>query len=303
MTIVFFGTPSLAAELADTLSPEITIKACVTGQPKPQGRKHILTPSPVHTWAESQNIPVLHPASLTDQDFLNHLTSISCQAWLVFAYGKIMPQWFLDLFPTKVLNIHPSLLPLYRGPSPLQAPLLHGDEYTGVSLMLMDHYMDHGPLLAQEKIPLTPETTFSHLERHVLSTSQDLVKTPLPAYLEGNITPTPQDDDQATYTSLISKQDGEIDWNHSAYDIWNQYRAYCQWPQVYTWHQQTKITLKLSHYHTESLLSPGEWSQNQMLMIGTQHGEIEVSHIKPAGKSWLSPHQFGQIFGTTGTFG
>ena len=303
MNIVFFGTPQIAAQLAQSLTPDINIQACVTGAPKPQGRKQILTPSPVHTWATSQNIPVLYPSSLKNQNFLDQLTSISCEAWLVFAYGKIMPEWFLDLFSKKVINIHPSLLPLYRGPSPLQAPLLNGDTYTGVSLMLMDKYMDHGHLLAQEEIPLNQQTTLPQLEHQVLAISQTLTKKTLPLYLEGKITPIPQKDDQATYTSLITKQDGEINWLHSAYDIWNQYRAYCQWPEIYTWHKNTKITLELTAYHTESLLSPGEWSQlSQTLLVGTSYGEVEVSHIKPSGKPWLTPHQFAQIFDSKGRF-
>jgi methionyl-tRNA formyltransferase len=162
---------------------------------------------------------------------------------VVVAYGQILRQAVLDIPPRGVINVHASLLPKYRGASPIAAAILAGDEETGVSIMLMDAGMDTGPVLAQRREPISPEDTTGSLSERLAVIGANLLSETLPRWLAGEIDPQPQDGSQATVTRLIRKEDGAIDWTLPANDIWRRVRAYNPWPGAHTALDGEQITI------------------------------------------------------------
>lgn len=302
MKLVFFGTPQFAADIMSGLQAHgVEISAVVTAPDAKVGRKQLLTPSPVKQLALACEIPVFTPERVKDPEFTQELQQIESDAWLVVAYGKILPQSFLDLMPEKVINIHPSRLPQYRGPAPMQAALRNGDSTTATTLMVMDRKMDHGPIIAQREVDLSGDETYPELADRMVGECVELVIESLPKYLSGERVATEQDHNQATYVSLLTKQDGHIDWNDSAKTLYNQYRAYTPWPGTYGFIQGKKVNIEYSGISDQSL-ALGTWQGQETLMIGSKTQSLQISRIKPEGKPWLTPEQFIQIYGSTGQF-
>jgi len=300
INLILWGTPYLSVEIAKSLLQWVHIKAIITTPDTTQGRKKILTPSPLKNFAQEHNIPNFSPDKLNTPETIKLLQGLKADIWLVIAYGKIIPQSILDIMPNKVLNIHPSYLPQYRGPSPIQESLLNGDTITAVSLMQLDNLMDHGPIIAQQEIQILPTDTYIELEQKIIQTSNNLLVEYLPQFLVGTIIPQPQDDSKASIVSMVQKQDGQINWQeHTAQNIINLYRAYINWPQVYTKlntgkkviFEQIELEIVKSNYQ----LQAGYWqldAQNNQLIIGTQAGNIAVTKLKIEGKNSIDAKSF-----------
>jgi methionyl-tRNA formyltransferase len=298
-SIVIWGTPYLSVAISESLLSWTNIKAIVTTPDTPQGRKKILTPSPLKIFAQEHNIPVLNPDKLNTPETTKLLQELKTDIWLVIAYGKIIPKSILDIMPNKVLNIHPSRLPKYRGPSPIQASLKNGDTTTAVSLMQLDHLMDHGPIIAQQEIDIHTTDTYIELEQKIIEISSNILVKTIPQFIAGEIIPKPQDDSQASIVSMVTKQDGQINWQiHTAQNIINLYRAYINWPQVYTQLNTDKKVIfeKIKLEVNNSIkLKTGYWqlnSQNNQLIIGTIEGNIIVSQLKIEGKNSIDAKSF-----------
>lgn len=299
VNIVLWGTPYLSVAIAQSLLKSTNIQAIITTPDTLQGRKKMLTPSPLKTFAQEHNIPVFNPDKLNTPETAKLLQSLKSDIWLVIAYGKIIPQSILDIMPNKVLNIHPSRLPQYRGPSPIQASLLNDDTTTAVSLMQLDHLMDHGPIIAQQKIQILPTDTYIELEQKIIQTSRNILAKTIPQFVAGDIIPKPQDDSQASIVSIVTKQDGQINWQkHTAKNIINLYRAYINWPQVYTQLDTDKKVIfeKIKLEVNNNLkLKTGYWqldAQNNQLIIGTKAGNIAVTKLKIEGKNSIDAKSF-----------
>jgi methionyl-tRNA formyltransferase len=306
--IVIWGTPSLAVEIAKSMLTWTEITAIITTPDTPQGRKKLLTPSPLKEFANTHNLPVFSPNKLNTSETIELLSELKSDIWLVIAYGKIIPQTVLDIMPNKVLNIHPSLLPQYRGPSPIQASLRNGDTKTGVSLMQIDHLMDHGPIIAQQEISIIPTDTYIELEQKIIQSSANILQKYLPQFLAGQITAQPQDETQASLVSMIAKQDGQINWDkYTAKDIINLYRAYILWPQVHTYLNNGKKVIfeqmELQVNTSNSInLKPGYWnldSQNNRLIIGTIKGNLIINKLKIEGKNSINAKSFANGYTKT----
>lgn len=251
MRIGFFGTPSLSASVLQDLiaAPSIEIVFVVTNPDKPIGRSDQLQPSPVKILWESHNIPVFTPIRVRNNpDFLEQLRTYQCDYFVVVAYGKIVPKELLDI-PTKMcINIHGSILPSYRGASPIQAALLYGDEETGVTIMEMSEWMDEGDILKVRTIKIDPtETSESLFAKFALVSWPILIQT-LWELETGGITPLPQDASLATYCKKIEKEDGLIDWSKTALDIYHQWQAYTPWPGIYTVYDGKRLLLEMVSY-------------------------------------------------------
>lgn len=298
-SIVIWGTPYISVAISESLLTWTDIKAIITTPDTLQGRKKMLTPSPFKTFAQEHNIPVFNPDKLNTPETAKLLQELKTDIWLVIAYGKIIPQSILDIMPNKVLNIHPSRLPQYRGPSPIQASLKNGDATTSVSLMQLDHLMDHGPIITQQDINISTNDTYIDLEQKIIQTSRNILAKTIPQFIAGDIIPKPQDDSQASIVSIVTKQDGQINWQiHTAQNIINLYRAYINWPQVYTQLDTDKKVIfeKIKLEVNNSIkLKTGYWqldSQNNQLIIGTIEGNIIVSHLKIEGKNSIDAKSF-----------
>lgn len=193
--------------------PYLKIVSVITRPPRPAGRKQILTPTPIGQFAKSNNLPLLTPNKLetkTNQTIKNQKPALAILA----AYGKILPQEFIDIFPRGIINIHPSLLPQFRGPTPVAQAILEGCKITGVSLFLIDNKIDHGPIIAQKKLIIRPSENQQSLTKRLFVLGAQLLEKELPEYLEGKIIPKPQNHKKATFTKLFSRQDGQIKFSH-----------------------------------------------------------------------------------------
>jgi len=304
MKILFFGTPEFAKLILEKLyiNPKFEIVGTVSAPDSLVGRKKILTPSPVKEFSVKNNIPVFTPNKIRNPDFIKEILALKADIWLVIGYGKILPQSFLDLMPDKILNIHPSLLPKYRGPAPIQAALVNGDSETGVTLMKIDKYMDHGDIIAQESFILPKFDTYLDLEPKMVDLSYKLLDEYLEDYLVGKITPKPQNHDLASIIHFIQKSDGLINWDNSADQIYNQYRAFIHWPQTFSYLNNKKITIEFESVVDQKILS-GKWEYlENKLLVGTGNQALLVKRLKPESKNWLTPKEFINGYGIMGKF-
>ena len=254
--IGFFGTPSLAASvLMDILDHSSFEVVCVVTNPdKPVGREQILTPTPVKIIAIEHDIPVFTPTKIRDNtEFLDTLRAFECDYFIVVAYGRILPKALLEIPKKMCINIHGSILPKYRGASPIQSALLHGETETGVTIMQMSEGMDEGDILKIRTIAIDPtETSASLFEKFATLSGTTLIQTLLELE-HGGITPLVQDIEKATYCTKIEKEDGKINWQKTAKEIYQQWQAYTPWPGIYTEYEGKKLSLASIEYANTSL--------------------------------------------------
>jgi methionyl-tRNA formyltransferase len=211
---------------------------------------------------------------------------------VLVAYGQIVPQEIIDVFPRGIVNIHPSLLPKHRGSIPIEGVILNGEHITGVSLMALSAKMDAGPIYAQEKVVLIGNETKAQLARKFSKIGQDLLLDNLPAILDGTLEPRPQNDTEATYDKQITKQDGIIDWHKPALQLEREVRAYEGWPRSRTKLGGKDIVITKAHI-AEGSGTPGEiWRQNKTLGIFTSEGVLVVDSLIPSGKKEMTAESF-----------
>jgi methionyl-tRNA formyltransferase len=210
------------------------ISVVVTQPDRPAGRHRTPKPPPVKLAAEELGLRVLQPESLRHPRTVAALRALAPEVIVVVAYGQILRPKVLAIASRGVLNVHPSLLPRWRGASPIPAAILAGDERTGVTIMLMDAGMDSGPILSQKALPIAYDDTAASLSARLSEAGGDLLADTFPRWLSGEIEPSPQDGSQATTCPLLRKEDGAIHWRMSAPDIWRRVRAYNPWPGAYT---------------------------------------------------------------------
>ncbi|MDA1334684.1 MAG: methionyl-tRNA formyltransferase [bacterium] len=214
--------------------------------------------------------------------------------FVIASYGKILPEKFLSLPEHGTLNVHPSLLPKYRGPSPIQGALLAGETETGVTIMLTDDKMDHGPILAQEKYTINSSENYPILRDSLAELGAKLLISVLERLINGNVRKTEQDHEQATFTKLIKKVDGRIDWNADADTIVNLIRAYNPWPAGLTTFAGKNIKL-LSARISSTTLPAGELKlDGEELIVGCGSNSIVVEEIQPESKRPMSGEAFAR---------
>lgn len=260
--IIFFGTPNLAAIILEMLVSQYPNLLVVTQPDKPVGRNQVLTPSPVKVLAQKHRLPV---HDYTDsQKITNLLKKHRPCLTIVAVFGKILPPEILKIPKLKTLGVHPSLLPQYRGATPVQTAILNGGQETGVTIFLVDEEMDHGPILAQRKAPISPSDTAPVLKKRLAKLGGQLLIKTIPDWFEGKIKPQPQNHHQATCTHLLTKKDGFVEWKKlilatqnktgspkQAKKIDRTIRAYTPWPGVWTKIKPKDKKLKVLKAHLE----------------------------------------------------
>ena len=284
---ILIGTPEFAEKIFrkfyDVLKDRLEIIAVVTTQDKPVGRKQILTPSPVKKWAQQNNLSVLQPEKIKSPEWTNKIKELAPDLIILTAYGQIVPEAILEMPKYGALNIHPSLLPKYRGASPIQATILNGDKETGVTIILMDEEMDHGNIISNSKFLISNKITYKELGEKLAKTGADLLKKTLPNWINGKIKAWPQDHSQATFCKIIKKEDGKIDWNKSAEEIEKQIRAYSVWPTTYT--QNLKILeADLENKKTDKIIGEVFLDENKNLCVQTGDGILILKQVQLEGK-------------------
>lgn len=243
MKIVFFGTPKETIPVLESLIKNFDVAAVITAPDQKSGRKQLLTPPPVKVFAQKNNITVIQPEN--NNSLKSSLINLQSDLYVVAAYGKLIPNDVLELPKYGAINIHPSLLPKYRGPTPIQTALLNGDQTSGVSFIKMDEQLDHGPILQQIPFTLEKTDTFDWLMQSMFAQAAQILPQVVDEYISRKIKPKPQDDNEATYTKRITKQDGYIDLSEletlKPLEIENwrlkiarKIRAYYPWPTVWT---------------------------------------------------------------------
>lgn len=238
MKVVFFGTPEFVVPVIEILHQNFELVAVVTNPDKPTGRHQRLTPSPVNQAASKmKDVQILTPEKL-DIEFTHTLLTFNPDLFIVAAYGKIIPDEVINLPKHGSLNIHPSLLPKYRGASPIQAAILAGETDTGVTIIKMDHSMDHGPIITQTEYQILPEDTFETLSKILFQESAKLLINNLEKYIKGELGLTPQDDNKATYTwktnETKEKAYFDIENPPSSEVLDRMARAFYPWPNAWT---------------------------------------------------------------------
>ena len=233
----YFGSSRLSVIVLDELnSLGYVPSVIVTTIDKPVGRKQILTPNEVKVWGTNHNILVLDPAKLNDE-FINNFKGL-CQkdqieVYLVASYSKIIPKALVNLPQKGILNIHPSLLPKYRGPSPLGSAILNDDKETGVCLMKIDEEMDHGPIVSCEKVHIDEWPVYEDYEEMMAKIGANLFAQNIEKYMRSEINLVEQNHSEASYTKKFTKDDGKIDLSATPRQNWLKYCAFHQWPQIY----------------------------------------------------------------------
>jgi len=265
MKWVFFGTPDLAVTVLKELSKAGLKPDLIVSAPNaPVGRRHLLTPPPVAVYAKENQIPLFQPVTLKNPDQLTTLTKTAWDLFVVFAYGKIIPAWLLELPKHKTINLHPSLLPKLRGASPIRSAILENEFPTGVTIMLMDAEVDHGPILAQEVFPLAPADwppTGPRLEHEMSILGGRLLAKIIPLYLAGAITPLEQDHTKATFCQKINKDRAELNLNphklpsgEEARMMFRKIQAFAGWPEAFFIHDGKRIKIRAAHLDSQNNL-------------------------------------------------
>jgi methionyl-tRNA formyltransferase len=229
------GTPGFAVpSLEHLILNQYQIEVVYTQPDRTAGRGRVKVSSAVKKAAMGWGLPVLQPANFKDTETVAQLAGFKPDVIVVAAFGQKLPQLVLDIPAHQCINVHPSLLPRHRGASPVAAAILAGDEFTGVSIMLMEAGLDTGPVLAQAKVPISAHDSTGSLTAKLSLIAAQLLLEVLPRWVGGEINPRPQDEAGVTYSGEFSKNDGEIDWQLPAVDIWRRVRAFQPWPGCYT---------------------------------------------------------------------
>ena len=242
--IVFMGTPQFAVTILESLLQSAYEVLAVYTQPdKPAGRGRPVVLPPVKRLALERQIQVIQPKTFKSREVVEQLASFQPELIIVAAFGAILPPEVLSLPKFACLNVHPSLLPRHRGPSPVANTLLGGDELAGVTIMLMDAGLDTGPILTQEKVGISFVDSTGSLSSKLAEAGARLLLETLPKWLGGELRQQAQDETQATYSKLITSKDTEIDWHLSALELWRRVRAYNPWPSCYSWCQGERLKI------------------------------------------------------------
>ena len=235
MRVIFLGTPEYSIPVLSSLfDAGHELLAVVSRSENSAGRGQITESPPTAKWARERGIPVLQPTSLRSPEVIAKFQALRPDVMVVAAYGLILPTEILSVPVKGCLNVHPSLLPKFRGSSPVVETLLHGEKVTGISIMLLDEGMDTGPIVVQEKCPVQDEDTSESLTTRMFERGAELLARTLPAWIAGEIEPIPQDDSLATYSRRMSKSDGNLDFTLPAKQLSDRIRALTPWPGTYT---------------------------------------------------------------------
>jgi len=294
-SLVYFGTHEFSTVILETLinSGEFEIKLVVTQPDRPVGRKKEMKASPIKILAQKHNLPIAQPDTLK-----NFIINDSVDFNIVCQYGLLIPKKIIESPKHGSINVHTSLLPKYRGASPIQSALINGEKETGTTIMLMDELLDHGPILSQEKITIYPDETYQTLSDRMSKISAKLLIDTLDAYLKKEITPRIQNHDEATFCKELSRDNGKIDWSKSATEIYNLYRGLTPWPGIWTQWKDKRLKL-LAIKPSQEIHEVGKIkaSQGKLYFGCGSNSSIEVTLIQAEGKKVMNAKEFINGFG------
>ena len=293
LNFVFWGTPEVASETLEILKENGYLPSLIVTSPdRPQGRKMLIAPPPAKIWAIENNIPYIQPESLNQKEIWNVLRTLGRSDgdgqrkfsaenfsgeqnvpdfFLVVAYGKIIPEDILNMPKLGSINVHYSLLPKYRGASPVESAILNGDTKTGVTIQKMEYKMDSGPIIATEETEIAPDEKAPDLRQRLTEIGGKLLLKTLPEFINGKTLEIKQDENEATFCRKIKKEDGLIDLNDEAIKNYNKFRAYAHWPRTFFFKDGKRVII------TNAVL---------------ENGKFVIKKVLPEGKKEISWEDF-----------
>ncbi len=293
MRTVFLGSPAFAVPILEALADATSVQGVVTQPDRPAGRGRSLRPPPVKQAAQRLGLPILQPGDPHVPEVLARLGEWLPDVLVVAAYGKILRPSLLEQPPFGCVNIHASLLPRWRGASPIQAAILSGDPATGVTIMRMDEGMDTGPILSQQALPILPAETGGELSFRLALLGAELLVQTLPSYVAGTLIPRSQDPAQATTTRLLTKADGEIDPGQPAEVLARQVRAFHPWPGTYLTWDGRRVSVHEARVVDAPPGPPGRVSRTPLgPLLSTSEGGLLLEVLQPAGSRPMSGPAF-----------
>lgn len=309
MNIVFMGTPDFAVPSLEKLLAEgYSVKLVVTQPDKPQGRKKILTPTPVKEAALKHGIPVFQPRRLRDEESVAELAKWEPDLIVTAAFGQILPKAVLDMPKYGCVNVHGSLLPKYRGGAPIQRSIINGEKITGVTLMYMAEGLDTGDMISKVEVPITDDDTSGTMFAKLSEAGSDLLIREMPNLISGNVTATPQNDEEATYAKNLTRDDEKIDWSRSAKQIYDQIRGLVPYSGAFTlwddqvfkvWSAVNPAALPEEYQKASSGQQEAEAGTVLSLSklgieIKTADGSLWLREVQPAGKKKMPAGDFAR---------
>ncbi|RJR32165.1 methionyl-tRNA formyltransferase [Candidatus Parcubacteria bacterium] len=293
-SIVFFGTSYFASIILKKLAANFCVLTVITQPDRPSGRKQQIMETEVKKTAKEMKIPFFQPENLNDKNFLLLLKKYGAEAGVLAAYAQIVPKQVLKAFPKGILNVHPSLLPKYRGASPVQTAIINNEKETGVSIIKLTDKLDAGPILAQTKIAINDDdNNISLHEKCAFAGAQLFVKI-LPDYLSGNFVLKEQEESLASMTYELRKEDGKVNWNDDAAKIFRIYRAYLGWPGIFTFLENKRIKMTEIRFLNKNFTRKAGaiTVSGQDIYVQCKNQSVQILKLKPEGKDEMTAGQY-----------
>ncbi len=286
MNLAFWGTPDLTTTYLDALKTAGMMPVVIITNPdRPKGRGQEMAATPAKLWAIEHNVPVLQPEKL-DEAFFHELSVFALDLSVVVAYGKIIPQNFIDLPKHSTLNVHYSLLPQYRGAAPTESAILNGDTETGCSIQVMRFKLDSGPIIAEEITSIGPDETTTDLRRRLTNIGAKLLVETLPKYIAGELNAREQDDSLATRSGKIKKEDGLIDPAGDPIENYRKFRAYIEWPRTYFFQNDNRAQAEQSSHDGKRVI---------ITKAHLENGTFVIDRVLPEGKNEIAYGDFARL--------
>lgn len=295
LNLVFCGTPQFAVPTLEKLvSAGFSVGLVVTQPDRPRGRKLELSSSPVKARAVQLGLRITQPETIkNNEEFRALLKEINPDAIIVVGYGRIIPQWMLELPGLAYINLHASLLPKYRGAAPIQWAIANGEAATGVTTMLINAGLDTGDILLQQEVSIAPDDTAESLSPRLAGIGAELMVTTLRGLLDGTIQPQPQDNEQATLAPILRKEDGRIDFHRSPEEILNRLRGFQPWPGAFTNFRGKNLNVWTAKPVSCSLPEGKLSLESDRLLVGCgNNSSLELLEVQPEGKKRMSTRDF-----------
>jgi methionyl-tRNA formyltransferase len=297
MRLVFMGTPEFAVpSLQKLLDSSHQVVSVVTQSDKPAGRGERITMPPVKKLALEKNIPVHQPERLKSEDWQGVFERLQAEAYVIVAYGKLLPAWLINLPQHGAINLHASLLPKYRGAAPINWAIANGETSTGVTIMKIDRGLDTGDILLQEAVRISPEDTASDLHDRLAQLGAALMIKTLDVLETGFLTPIAQRNELASYAPLLKKADGLIDWTQSSATIHNRVRGFNPWPGTYTGFRGIVLRIWKARFVDIPLdtRTPGTLIRDPTLgaVVFCGQGQLQLLEVQPENRTHMTAVEF-----------
>ena len=283
MNVVFMGTPDFSVECLKTVNELYDVVGVFTQPDKPVGRKMVMTPPAVKVTALELGLTVYQPDSVKTDESYELIKKLSPELIVVVAYGKILPKRILDLPKYGCVNVHASLLPKFRGASPIQAAVLAGEKVTGVTTMLMDEGMDTGDILLTEELEIAPDDTAGTMFDKLSVTGAELLKKTLPLLINNQLTPKKQDETAATYCGIIKKEMAHLDFTKTTDEVINTVRGFSPWPVAYFIYGGKRVKVFSASSTDENGEAGRVVCSDGRLVIATEDGAVEINELQFEG--------------------